>query len=234
MNYLNNSPLIQGAEEAQDAHSPLDLPKQKLQYLTTQLEHHPTHSLNRAYLLLELGLIQLQLEQRVQAWETAQEAFNIFALAEEWEGAVQGCHIMFLANQENSLVALGNGIWLAVTYPIDIEMSVMMLEHLVDETPDHSDGAAIAGATAHYLVDLRAQGGSPQRENLLFYTNQLLAKVARRHSQVEDQNSFKIWFKQLELDVPEKFIKRLSQILEVLVQGQWWIDKEALRTKLPL
>ena len=233
MNSLYDTSSIQGAEDDQDIPSPLESSRQKLQNLIDELEYHSTHSLNRAYLLLEIGLIQLQLDQHTQAWETAQEAFRIFALAEEWEGAVQGCHILFLAHQEHSLVALGNGIWLAVTYPIDLEMSVMMLEHLIDETPDHSDGAAIAAATAHYLVDLRAQGGSSQRENLLFYTNQLLAKVARRHSQVEDQTSFRLWFRQLELDIPEKFINRLGLILEVLVQGQWWIDKDTLRAKLP-
>ena len=78
-----------------------------------------------------------------------------------------------------------------------------MLQHLVDESPDRSDGAAVAAATACYLVDMRA--ADEQREELQFFTNQLLGQVARRHSQVEEQEIFDFWVQQLELNDPENF-----------------------------
>jgi hypothetical protein len=106
-----------------------------------------------------------------------------------------------------------------------------MLEQLVNETPDDSDGAAIAAATAHYIADLRAEGQA--QENLLFFTGQLLAKVARRHSQVETQTDFEAWFKKLELDSPPDFLGRLAQILEIMVQDDWWYDRDRLRAQLP-
>jgi hypothetical protein len=61
-----------------------------------------------------------------------------------------------------------------------------------------------------------------------------LAKVARRHSQVENQIAFEAWYKKLELDSPKDFLGRLAQILEVMVQEDWWVDRAAIRARLPL
>ena len=139
---------------------------------------------------------------------------------------------MFLSDQPESLAALGQGIWLAVTFPVDPELTVAMLQHVVDETPPDSDGAAVAATVAHYIVDLRAEGRV--REDLMFYTNQLLATVARRHSEVKDQGAFSQWFKKLELEDPAKFLPRLRNVVDVLVQDEWWIDRDAIRAKLPV
>ena len=116
---------------------------------------------------------------------------------------------------------------------MDPELTVAMLQHVVDETPADSDGAAVAAATAHYVVDMRAVEG-PQRENLLFYTNQMLATVARRHSEVLGQQDFDRWFRKLELHDPALFLARLRNVVDVLVQDEWWIDRDALREKLPV
>jgi len=139
---------------------------------------------------------------------------------------------MFLSEQPESLAALGQGIWLAVTFPMDPELTVAMLQHVVDETPPDSDGAAVAATVAHYIVDLRAEGRV--REDLMFYTNQLLATVARRHSEVKDQGGFSQWFKKLELEDPAKFLPRLRNVVDVLVQDEWWIDRDAIQAKLPV
>ena len=189
------------------------------------------NEVKRAELLLDYGRICLELQRNFEAWQVGQQAFKIFAPIENWEGAILACGVMFDADQPNSLVALGNGVWLAVTFPVDPELTVVMLEHIVEETPNDSDGGAIAAAAAHYLVDLRAEG--KDRENLLFFTNQLLATVSRRHSQVKTQADFESWIKKLELDSPDDFFGRLAQILNVMVQDDWWVDREALRVKLP-
>ena len=147
------------------------------------------------------------------------------------EGAAQACDILFLAEQPQSLAALGQGIWLAVTYPVDPELSVALLQHVVDETPPDADGAAVAAVTAHYLVDLRAR--DPQREHLLLYTNQLLATVARRHSGVDGQEAFNRWIEEMELNDPAAFLPRLRNVVDVLVQDEWWFDRDALQATLP-
>jgi hypothetical protein len=41
---------------------------------------------------------------------SGQQAFQLFAAAENWEGAVQAGNIMYGAEQSDSLVALGNGV----------------------------------------------------------------------------------------------------------------------------
>jgi hypothetical protein len=151
---------------------------------------------------------------------------------QQWDGAVQCCEVMFHAEQpELSLAALGNGVWLAVTFPVDPELTVNMLSHIVEETPDDSDGAAVAAATAYYIVDIRTEG--KQRDNLSFYTNQVLGAVARRHSGVESQAQFEFWVSKLELDDPAKFLPRLRNVVDVLVQDNWWVDRDAIWASLP-
>jgi len=124
------------------------------------------------------------------------------------------------------------GVWLAVTFPVTPDLTVEMLRHIVEETPDDADGAAVAAATAHYVADLRTEG--KERENAMFYTAQMLSSVARRHSEVKEQEDFDAWVKRLELDQPEKFLIRLRNVVDVLVQDDWWIDRDAIHAELPV
>ena len=188
-----------------------------------------------------LKLAELQLQQSrtlvglgrgEEAWPLGREAFNSFIKAEAFEPAADCCDVLFRSEQPQSVSALGQGIWLAVTYPIDVELSIELLSHVVDETPDDADGAAVAATTALFLADVRAEG--TQHENLTFFTSQLLADVARRHSGVETQEAFDLWRDRLELREPEKFLVRLRNVVDVLVQDDWWFDREAFQEKLPV
>ncbi len=235
MKYLQTDPSVMdadGAEDTQGATRMLEMQADELRQQLIELPagHAPT---DRADLLLQLGRVLVRLEKMPDAWDAAREAFDLYAAAEKWEEAVQACDVMFVADQSQSLAALGHGIWLAVTFPIDPELTVAMLQHVIDETPPESQGAAVAAAAAHYIVDLRAPEGR-DRENLLFYTNQLLATVARRHSNVLDQAAFEQWFRKLELNDPALFLPRLRNVVDVLVQDDWWIDREGLQQKLPV
>ncbi len=184
-----------------------------------------------ADVLLERGRSLAALERGEESWTPTREALDIFLGAQDWEKAVDACDILFSAEQEGSLAALGQGIWLAVTFPVDLELTLTMLHHVIDETPDDSDGAAVAATVGSYLVDLR--GNETQKENLGFFANQMLGKVARRHSEVETQQEFGAWVIRMELDDPSKFLIRLRNIVDVLVQEDWWFDRDALRDALP-
>jgi hypothetical protein len=234
MKYLKDESFQMDMDSAEDVQeSAVLLEAQLAEFRRQMLELPPNYDpLARADLLLQIGRTLIRLEKNQDAWDAGREAFDIFMAREAWEGAVQACDIMFLADQPESLAALGQGIWLTVTFPMDPELSVAMLQHVVDETPPDSDGAAVAATVAHYIVDLRAEGR--QREDLMFYTNQLLATVARRHSGVQDQEAFSRWFKKLELDDPAKFLPRLRNVVDVLVQDEWWIDRDAIHAKLPV
>ena len=230
---FNPDTAVGNADSAEDAKTPTAQLEQIVADSRRQLAQLAAahNARKRADVLLQLGRALIRLEKMSEAWHAAREAFNIFAAEESWDGAVQACDIMFSSDQQDSLAALGQGIWLAVTFPVDPQFTVALLNHVVDETPPDSDGAAVAAITAHYIVDLRATGA--QRDNLLLYTNQLLATVARRHSGVDGQAQFDAWIKKLELDDPALFLPRLRNVVDVLVQEDWWIDREALRAKLP-
>lgn len=233
--YLKDDSLLADMDSSEDTQRSTRLLESRMEDLRQRLIELPAghDPLARADLLLDLGRTLIELQQNENAWDAGREAFDLYAAAETWEGAVQACDIMFLADQPDSLAALGQGIWLAVTYPIDPELTVAMLQHVVDETPPDSDGAAVAATAAHYIAELRAPEGK-ERENLLFYTNQLLATVARRHSEVHDQAAFERWFKKLELDDPAKFLPRLRNVVDVLAQDDWWIDRAAIQATLPV
>ncbi len=103
-----------------------------------------------------------------------------------------------------------------------------MLQHIVDETPEDSDGAAVAAVAAHYIADLRTTGDD--HENLTFFTKQIIAGVAKRHRGIEgDPEMIKTWIEILGLnDVPE-LLSRLGRDLDAITGDDWWVDRDALR-----
>ncbi|KPK17418.1 MAG: hypothetical protein JSU71_14165 [Betaproteobacteria bacterium] len=234
LKFIKEDPAVGNADSSEDAKEPTGILKRLVSDLRGQLaELSPgAGTLRRADLLLQLGRALVRLENRPEAWAAAREAFDLYLAERAWEGAAQACDILFLCDQQQSLAALGQGVWLAVTYPVDPELSVALLQHVVDETPPDADGAAVAAITAYYVVDLRAR--EPQREHLLVYTSQLLATVARRHSGVENQEAFNRWIEDMELNEPALFLPRLRNIVDVLVQDDWWFDREALQAVLPV
>lgn len=185
-----------------------------------------------ADLQLQMARTLANLERGAEAWPLARTAFDHFIEWSEFELAADACDVLFQANEPQSVAALGQGIWLAVTCPIDPELTIELLNHVIEDTPDDSDGAAVAATTALFLADVRAQGR--EREDLMFFATQLLGMVARRHSGVESAAQLDAWMERLELKEPEKFLVRLRNVVDVLVQDDWWFDREALQERLPL
>jgi hypothetical protein len=81
------------------------------------------------------------------------------------------------------------------------------------------------------LADVRLEG--EKRESMMFLTSAMLGKVAERHSQVQSQAQMNLWMNRLQLLEPAVFLPRLGQVLEAIVEGQWWYDREWLRSQLP-
>ena len=233
LKYIKEDPAIGNADGSEDARESTAMLERLVADVRQQLAGLSPRAepLRRAGLLLQLGRALVRLGQQPEAWRAAREAFDLYLADRAWEGAAQAGDILFLADQPLSLAALGQGIWLAVTYPVDPELSVALLQHVVDETPPEADGAAVAAITAHYLTDLRST--EPQREHLLMFTGQLLATVARRHSAVAGQQDFDRWIEDMELNDPAMFLPRLRNIVDVLVQDDWWFDRDALQARLP-
>ncbi|MEJ2591944.1 MAG: hypothetical protein P8178_11170 [Candidatus Thiodiazotropha sp.] len=233
MKYLESEAFIGDNECADDAIKSSKLLEIKLDEKREALAGLPADASldKRLELTLESGYILLDLDRRTEAWELAKNTLDQALAASLWLRAVEACDILYQAEQTDSIKALAHGIWLGVTFPIDPELSVAMLQHLIDETPDKSDGAAVAAVTACYLVDIRAEG--PERNDLKFFTNQLLGQVARRHSEVDEQEVFDFWVERMELDDPAKFLPRLAKVLEVVIDNDWWFDRDALRARIP-
>ena len=183
-------------------------------------------------LALQEGRLLVALERGPDAWESGRRCFGRFCDARLWTEAIEAARIMYQSGEADALVALGHGVWLAVTFPVDPELSAALLQDIIQETPDDSDGAAVAAAAAAYVVDLRSEG--KEHESLSFFTNQMLGTVARRHSKIEDQDAFDQWIERLELNDPARFLPRLRNVVDVLVQDDWWIDREAIQASLPV
>lgn len=188
------------------------------------------HELHGANIALEIAGILLDLDRKDDAWDFARPAVDVFIASEAFEDAALACQYIYLADKDDAIPAIGQAAWLAVTYPVDPHLTANVLSHIIDETPDESDGAAVAAATAHYVVDLRSDG--TRREELRLFTGANLARVAKRHGNVKSQMEFELWVERMELDVPDKFLVRLRNVIDVMVQTDWWFDREKLQSKI--
>lgn len=210
-------------------------------YFEKELQEHEQHLAampedavdgDIAKVKLAIARAHLGLGDKQQGWQVAQPLLTDFIDCEQFENAVETCEVLYLAEQSDSIKALGHGCWLAVTYPIDPALSVDMLSYIVEETPDDSDGAAVASVAAMYLVDVRAD--DKQKESLLFLVKQLVALVAKRHRGIEDEESIQIWIEMLELNNLDELFNRLGKMIDAIVGKNWWIDRDELRAKLPV
>ncbi len=189
--------------------------------------------LDRARVQLDIAETLLGLQRKEESWSIARAAFTACAQAESWQDAIEACDILFQCEQAESLAALGNGVWLAITYPVPAQLTVAMLQHIVDETPDDSDGAAVAAMAANYIAELRTEG--EEQESLTFFTRQILAGVAKRHRGIEDDpDMIKMWIEILGLNDVKELMRRLADVVDAITGDNWWIDRDALRAKLPV
>jgi len=185
----------------------------------------------RVRLKLDIAEILIWLERNKEAWNMARTAFATALQNEEWQDAVEACNVLYQTGQSDSIPALGMGVWLAVTFPVAPELTFAMLDHIVSETPSHADGAALAAVTARYVIDMRAD--DEEHEDWSLLANDLIARVALRHSKVQDQQALNAWMDKLGLRDPQVFLPRLSQVVNAIVGDSWWFDRNELRDKLP-
>jgi hypothetical protein len=198
----------------------------KLQELNGLTDATP---LARARMQLDVAELLVALERKPEAWTLAREAFATALEHDAWRDAVEACDVLYQCEQPGSVAALGMGVWLAVSFPVDPELTLAMLLHVVDETPNNSDGAALAAVAARYVIDLRADDES--HESLGFLANNLIARVAERHGNVRDQAALDRWMDRLELRDPQIFLPRLGQVVDIIVGEAWWFDRDELREK---
>jgi len=233
MKFLNDDMGMRDADSGDEAEVPVAQLERELATAQQEMLELPAgyQPVQKAIIQNRIAELLVDLQRGEEAFDLAREAFDIFVTAQQWEDAVQSCNVMFIAEQADSLPALGQGVWLAVTFPIDAELSVAMLQHIIDETPADSDGAAVAAVTACYIVDMRSEG--KLRDNLTLFTNHMLGSVARRHSDVSRQEQFDYWIDKMELADPEQFLPRLRNVVDVLVQEDWWVDREMIWANLP-
>lgn len=222
-----------GAESGEDATDSTEALQARLDAVRARIikESKTADLVDLAKLRLDEGELLNALERGNEAWEIVRPIFDLFVEAKQWELAAETCDVLSQTQHALSMAALANGVWLAVTFPIDPQISVSLLQYIIDDTPDDSDGAAVAAAVAKYLIDTRAKEDNYQ--DLSFFATQMMGEVARRHSQVDNQDDFNTWTEKLELNDPSKFLIRLRNVIDVMAQDEWWVDRDALRESLP-
>lgn len=229
--FINVGSLIKDANDGLTAEEQIGLKMQLTEMIQQLGTLADSAHLQRARLQLDIAEILNALERRKEAWDIARDAFAISMQQESWQDAVEACNVLYQAGQEDSIAVLGMGIWLAVTFPVDPELTLAMLAHAIDAMPDDSDGAAVAAITGRYVVDLRAE--DDKHESQSFLVDNLIAMVAKRHSHVQDQNAMNMWLDRLELRDPQVFLPRMALVIDTIVGDKWWFDRDVLRGKLP-
>jgi hypothetical protein len=209
-----------------------ELAKKQKQLMQLTLDSEPLDRANLQYDISELMLDIAKPGMAEAAWGMTKESFRIFMDNKQWEDAVRCCDLLYRADQPGSIIALGNGLWLSITYPIDPELTILMLNNLIDDTPAKADGAAVAAVVAHYIADLRLEGA--KRDSIMFLTMNTIAKVAERHSDVKNQEQMNFWMSRLDLNDPDIYLPRLAQVINAIVADSWWYDRDKLRAELPV
>ena len=219
--------------ETSDAKESREFLAGKVTELTEKLDKLPSvvAPLERAKVLLDLANAELGITQMSDVWNHAKAAFDICIANEEWQLAVEACDLLYQTELPSSITALGHGVWLSVTYPLEPEYSINMLNNIINETSDDADGAALAAITAHFIVDHRCEG--KKRDDLKILTTNMLAKVALRHSKVETQMGLDVWMDKMDLRDPDVFLPRMGMVVGAIIgDGNWWFDKAELQNKL--
>jgi len=234
---MSNQPTDTGIQDAIQSIDQSDSIKEirdALAKARTHLKSMPDDSdpVERARALLDVAEPLIGLGQGADAWLHAREAFSVFVDYAHWQDAVEAADVLYQSEQPDSIVALGQGIWLAVTYPVKAQSTVKLLNNVIDETPDDSDGAVVAAMVAHYIAGLRTEG--EEKESLTFLTTQMIARVAKRHRGIEDQQTLDTWIEMYELNDVPGLLKRLGTVVDVLVGDKWWFDRDELRARLPV
>ena len=219
--------------ETSDAKESREFLAEKVTELTQKLNKLPSvvAPLERAKVLLDLANAELGMTQMSDVWNHAKAAFDICIANEEWQLAVEACDLLYQTELPSAITALGHGVWLSVTYPLEAEYSINMLNYIINETTDDADGAALAAITAHFIVDHRCEG--KKRDDLKVLTTNMLAKVALRHSKVETQVGLDVWMDKMDLRDPDVFLPRMGMVVGAIIgDGNWWFDKAELQNKL--
>lgn len=229
----DTDPTFESSDEASSQiylEEELELAEQHLQALANN-----SNPVDRARVLLDKANALLGLKRNAETWGAARSAFDIFIENEAWQDAVEACDLLYQTDEDNAIQALAHGVWLAISYPIDPQQSLIMLNYIIEDTPADSDGAAVAAVTAHYIISLRTKDDE-QYNNLGFLSTNMIAKVAKRHSNIESQELLEFWMEKLELKDPAVFLPRMSNILNIIIgnENNWWFDRDALREKLPV
>jgi hypothetical protein len=187
---------------------------------------------DKARLQLDIAEALVGVSRNDESWELARFALDAFLTEEMWQEAVECCDVLYQSSQAASLLALGMGVWLSVTFPVAPSLTVNMLSYIIDETSPKADGAAVAAITAHYIADVRTEG--KEHESMTFLTKEMLARVAEGHSDVKDQEALNLWLERLQLLDPDVFLPKLALVIGAIVPAdQWWFDRDALREKIP-
>lgn len=231
--YLKSFNQLGNSDSPDDAKSMLDQKLIEAEGVVSKLNAlDSAEESKRCQLQIDAGYLYIDARKPKEAWDIAHEAFKIALKNRMWHQCVEATDIIYQADQSDSVTALAQGIWLGITFPVNPSLSVVLLQYFVDETPKNSDGAALAAAIAAYIVSLRAEDPAV-REELSFFTSQLLGHVASRHSQIEDQKELEQWITNLGLDDPSSFLPKMSTVLDHIVEDQWWFDKDELRSHIP-
>ncbi|SFV68238.1 hypothetical protein MNB_SUP05-5-995 [hydrothermal vent metagenome] len=221
MKYLNKDDIFD-AEGSEDLTKTSEQLQARVDFYEKQLLTLEPESEDYIKCLLEIARLQVEQYEGKKAWDNGFKAFDIAIKKHFWELATESCDVMFLSEGPDALVALGHALWLGITFPIDPELTVAMLQHLIDESPKESETRAVAASVALFIATSRAGKDS----DLVLFTNQMLAGVADSHSHITDQGSFDVWRKAMELDNIDILLSKLSGAINQLIKENWWVNKD--------
>lgn len=141
--------------------------------------------------------------------------------------------LVYLGNKDGHPLAyhaMAQAAWLALKTNASIPNVVLTLYNLlVSVGPRHEAAGAIA-SLANLMCDLRTPDHA-EAELARIQAQQMLRYVGDGQ-RLESQEEFSAWVRDQKLDEPDHFIPQVMSLIDHLVAGEWWIDRQGLQQEM--
>ncbi|MEO5364969.1 MAG: hypothetical protein H7831_01140 [Magnetococcus sp. WYHC-3] len=169
--------------------------------------------------------------KREEDWELNVNALRRFSSAGDWKESLN--ILKYLSTKEwhpHVNKAMAQRLWLVLKGDFPVSEVVVAFYHLMIRFGSGHDMAGTIAASANLMAHHRTPE-DPDRELAQMQAYRMLRDVADTRG-IQGQQAFEDWQRNNGLDDPDVYLPRLLTMLDQVVDGHWWLDRDLLQADL--
>ncbi|MBF0368752.1 MAG: hypothetical protein HQL52_04765 [Magnetococcales bacterium] len=179
------------------------------------------------------GQAPSQKRDREEDWQINLNAVVQASRGGDWPAALKA--LTYLSTKEwhpDANKALAQRIWLTLKSDASISEVVLALNlAFVRFSPLH-ERAGLVAALANFMAARRGVG---EADGELAQMQAMgMVKALREARNLSDEPAFIAWMQENRLEDPDYFIPEAMEMLETMVDGQWWLNREKLQQEMEI